>query len=190
MIIGLTGRAGSGKDFTYATLDDAGYMVQRFAFADALKTDIEENLAGGQHMFGLHHKPYTEMARATLQWWGVYRRNQTEDYWVNFVAKDLVAYARGGALERHLAVITDVRFPNEADMVDRLGGSIVRIWAPEKDRMARLGGRLPENHISESALDSSKSDITLVSRNGNITPMTPADGEKWTGILAVTSRLQ
>ncbi|MEG1679027.1 MAG: hypothetical protein RR326_02930 [Stenotrophomonas sp.] len=63
--------------------------------------------------------------RQILQWWGDYRRAQSPDYFV----------ARLGAvlnwIDPHLdAVITDVRFPNEAAMIRQLGGQIWQIRRP------------------------------------------------------------
>ena len=87
-----------------------------------------------------HSKPgYVSLTfRQLLQLWGTeYRRRQDPDYWV----KRLEAKLDG--LER--VVIDDVRFPNEVEMVQRLGGRVIRIDRP---------GPAESTHASEIELDS------------------------------------
>ena len=87
-----------------------------------------------------HPKPgYVSLTfRKLLQLWGTeYRRRQDPDYWV----KRLEAKLHG--LER--VVIDDVRFPNEVEMIQRLGGKVIRIDRP---------GPAESTHASEIELDS------------------------------------
>ncbi len=51
-----------------------------------------------------------------------------------------------------IVVFTDCRFPNECELVRKLGG---RMWRVER------GERLPEQHPSETALDNWKFDRVL-----------------------------
>ena len=75
--------------------------------------------------------------RQLLQAWGTeYRRRQDPDYWVKRLEKKL----RG--LER--VVIDDVRFPNEVEMIQRLGGKVIRIDRP---------GTVESTHASENVLN-------------------------------------
>ena len=75
--------------------------------------------------------------RQILQLWGTeYRRRQDPDYWV----KRLGAQMDG--LER--VVIDDVRFPNEVEMIQRLGGKVIRIDRP---------GTVESTHASENELN-------------------------------------
>lgn len=62
--------------------------------------------------------------RQILQWWGDYRRAQDPDYFVTAARFNLLDGPPGPA------VITDVRFPNEAAMVRQLGGQIWKIKRP------------------------------------------------------------
>ena len=87
-----------------------------------------------------HSKPgYVSLTfRQLLQLWGTeYRRLQDPDYWV----KRLEAKLHG--LER--VVIDDVRFLNEVEMIQRLGGKVIRIDRP---------GPAESTHASEIELDS------------------------------------
>ena len=86
-----------------------------------------------------HSKPgYVSLTfRQMLQLWGTeYRRRQDPDYWV----KRLEAKLHG--LER--VVIDDVRFPNEVEMIQRLGGKVIRIDRP---------GPAESTHASENELN-------------------------------------
>lgn len=149
-LIGLTGQAGSGKDHTYGVIRDLfpDLAVERLAFADNLKADIEKALGALPFDFpALREKPYTPTVRSLLQWWGTdLRRSQDEDYWINLASKvlDETTYA-------DIVCITDVRFTNEAAWVRERGGIVVEVHAPLYDRTWRLGGpdRLPPAHASE-----------------------------------------
>jgi hypothetical protein len=62
--------------------------------------------------------------RKLLQLWGTeYRRKQDPDYWVKRLESKLAG------LEK--AVIDDVRFPNEVELIKRLGGKVIRIDRPQ-----------------------------------------------------------
>lgn len=80
--------------------------------------------------------------RTLLQWWGTdYRRHQDPYYWVKRLAR------RVQDEQPKVAVITDVRFPNEFFWVESLGGITVKV--------SRHGYTNPEadKHESEHALD-------------------------------------
>lgn len=183
MIIGLTGRAGSGKDYTYKWLADQGYRVMRFAWADNLRREIEEVLADSMHLPALWDKPYPPEVRALLQWWGTdLRRKEDPDYWIKKMAGKLAPFVKGGHSDDQAAVITDVRFPNEAEALQRLGGTIIKIWAPTAIRKGRLG-KLPEEHASEVQSDHIEADITLISQDNRLRGATETDQRKWRGLL-------
>jgi hypothetical protein len=147
-LIGLAGKAGAGKDFTYADMRDTSApnaQIVRVAFADGLKLDIEETLE--RKLPTIYQKPYKPEVRALLQWWGTeLRRAQDENYWVN---KGLEIVDRRFAEGAHLVVITDVRFRNEAEAIRRHGGFVAEVRADDDIRAKRLGGTLPPAHASE-----------------------------------------
>lgn len=95
--------------------------------------------------------------RKTLQWWGTdIRRAQKDSYWVDRLLDQVVP-----ALEADTSVlVTDVRFPNEADALLDIGGFVIRLDVSREIQAARLFQRdgvelTPdkENHKSEISLD-------------------------------------
>jgi hypothetical protein len=85
--------------------------------------------------------PYGKQ-RTLLQWWGTeYRRSINPDYWVKQVAKRI-------AEERpEIALITDVRFPNEVAFCQRYGEAI-KVERPSLPPLRGMAGA----HASELAL--------------------------------------
>jgi hypothetical protein len=82
--------------------------------------------------------------RQILQWWGTeFRRAQSPTYWT-----DVVKLTMGGLYRSHGVVrfvVTDVRFPNEVQMLREIGGEI---W-----QLRRPGARTLSNHASETTGD-------------------------------------
>jgi hypothetical protein len=151
------------------------YDVRRYAFADVLKKEVNdaavnaggmlelfkqggaaEALPEGRESFTpfpswVMYDPEADMTdplcplgkqRTLLQWWGTeYRRNQEPNYWVKKLNDVLLA-------ERpRIALISDMRFPNEVSWVkqDPSSGFVVRV--------DRLGYKSDLKHESEHALD-------------------------------------
>ena len=149
-ILGLAGHAGAGKDHTYEYLKVLLYplYVERIAFADGLKFDIEEALGLTPYALGaIRSKPYTPEIRALLQWWGTELRREQygDDYWV----RKGMEMAEEASEYSHLVVVTDVRFANEAAVIVEAGGITAEVVADEALRRERLGGVLPASHASE-----------------------------------------
>jgi len=148
-VVGLTGYAGSGKDYVCDTLK-GNYEAVRVAFADGVRLEIEETLLarspGQRGLEALWHKPYPDEIRRLLQWWGTeYRRAEDENYWV----KKGIERIEDVYEFYDLVVVTDVRFGNEADAIHALGGIVLEVTASEDVRRQRLGGQLPPAHASE-----------------------------------------
>lgn len=152
-VIGLAGKAGAGKDYTYSHILSGYEGVVRVAFADGVRREIEEALLGDDEagvvgLNALWKKPTSEEVRALLQWWGTdFRRAQDPDYWVKKGVKRLKDL--GSLPSTRLAVVTDVRFENEAQAIRDLGGIVVEVIAHDSFRRDRLGGQLPPSHASE-----------------------------------------
>jgi hypothetical protein len=151
-LIGLTGFAGSGKDFTHKAIEkffqeDDRTWVYRVALADELRQEIEDLFTvDGRYLPAVWEKPYSDGVRWILQHYGTeFRRAQDEDYWSNKAAITIGAFDQPG----QIVVVTDVRFANEADMIHGLGGIVVEVQAPAGVRAGRLGGALPPAHASE-----------------------------------------
>ncbi len=155
--IGLTGRAGSGKDWTFGQLEDEDHTVMRVSFADGLRRDIEDSF--DMELPALWQKPYSDEIRRLLQWWGTdLRRAQDQMYWVKKAERKAIEVSEQG----FTPVFTDVRFPNEAEMIRDHGGIIVRVSAPLLTRERRLG-TLPPEHASEVMIDTLEVDLTITS---------------------------
>ena len=134
IIIGLTGQAFAGKDTVGSYL--AGfYDFKVMAFADPIRAAI--GVAFG--LMPSHFKP--ENKESVIDWigksprqlmqsfgteWG--RAHVANDIWVRAMEKKLDTERRRGT---GAVVITDVRFPNEAELVRKLGGEVWRIIRPD-----------------------------------------------------------
>lgn len=147
MIIGLSGKAGTGK----TTL--AGHLLEKLPdswsiinFGDLLKQEC--SLVFGFPLSlcyseeGKNSKINGSQAtvRDILQWYGTdIVRQQDPEHWVNLMI-DLINNSTGNF------IIADIRFPNEADMITDFKGLNVRIKQYEEYKNVN-------NHISETALD-------------------------------------
>jgi hypothetical protein len=147
MIIGLSGYAQSGKDAT-ANLLCLNYDYKRIAFADpmrhALQTinprlDSITRVSDLVDDYGWDVAKKNPEVRRLLQVIGTDfgRKMLGDDVWVKMAVRDLRQGDR--------VVISDVRFPNEADAIKKLGGTVWRI--NRKDNSA------VNHHPSEHAMD-------------------------------------
>jgi hypothetical protein len=135
MIIGISGKMGSGKDTVGSILSRRGFY--REAFANRLRIEVDWAINAEMRLpddcpvtileletKDCWEKPTPPKMRALLQWWGTeYRRGRDPQYWINKLLFDL-----NPALDY---VITDVRFPNEAAAIRSIGGKIWRMAGRE-----------------------------------------------------------
>ena len=138
-----------------APLDPKAPDVRLFAFADALRSEVNllirqmgtpAALVEGFQAAGLMpswvraEKPL-EKQRTLLQWRGESRRKEDPNYWVKRL------FQRLAVLQPDIAVITDLRYPNEVTAVKAAGGYVGKI--------VRVGPSDVEvhEHESETALD-------------------------------------
>ncbi|MDX2390195.1 hypothetical protein NJL88_08970 [Streptomyces sp. DK15] len=167
--IALMGRARSGKDTVAARLV-RNWAFTRVAFADPLKgvalrlnpiipttTGVHVRLKSLVSDVGWEYAKdnYPEVRRV-LQTAGQTVRELDPDFWIN-LACDKVDVADTWNLP---VVVTDVRYPNEADALKARGFLLARI-----KRVSVTGNFLTgENgsHESETALDDYPADVTLI----------------------------
>jgi hypothetical protein len=139
-IIGVGHKARQGKDLAASLLEElAPGRVRRFACADAL-------YAHCRIAHGMTKKDSVLLQDVGLNW-----RERDPDVWVRaclWSIQNWDADARGP----QVAVITDVRFPNEAAAILNLGGALIRIRRIVNGEEAFATDR-PRDHISETALD-------------------------------------
>ena len=151
-LIGLAGKARTGKNTVGQYLSDRHGFIQ-MAMAGPLK--------GMLHALGLDPKDYqtTEQKETIIPWLGVSYRHcaQTlgtdwmrvlvnESGWLILAERWIRQLAEVGAPG---AVITDMRFENEAAMVRDLGGQVIHLRSKRA-----LEGMSPEarSHASESGI--------------------------------------
>ena len=179
-VVGLIGHARSGKDtFASFLIAEAGY--QRFAFADPMKSAalaldpivrIETDETGHLSLFpqtspihrrlssvvgdiGWERAKEIREVRRTLQRLGTEMGRDVlgEDVWV----RTTLDKALPVATREHPVVITDVRFPNEAEAISAAGGVLVRIVRPGSGAVGATA-----LHSSETALDGWHTDFTVL----------------------------
>ena len=143
-IIGITGRAGSGKDTLANTMESEGF--QRYSMAEPIKRGIEA-------MFGFNRDIWEDrdVKETDLDWlgrsprylaqtlgteWG--RDTVHSDLWLLLASKKLA--------ECNQIIIPDIRFVNEAKWVVDNGGKVFEVVRPGEDA-------IPEcNHASENGI--------------------------------------
>lgn len=163
-LIGLVGLRRSGKDTAAAALEskDCGYT--NFKFAGALKCMLHayliyrgatEDLAAQMIDGDLKETTTTLFAgwtpRYAMQTLGTeWARNLlSNSFWVDTLI---------GAIQGHeRVVVSDVRFPNEADAIRKAGGKIIKIRRP---------GASVDGHASEALIESINADAIIMNDEG------------------------
>ena len=136
-IIGLAGAAGAGKDTVADWLCDH-HGFERAAFADSLKEMLEALLTGlgidYAYLYerGLKEQPIPGLnvsARHLMQTLGTeWGRNQLgSGFWLKTMELRLGLSTIPTTPVHDRIVITDVRFPDEAQWIRAFGGVIVRV---------------------------------------------------------------
>jgi hypothetical protein len=185
-LIGISGKMGSGKDTvaeliqyldfcnrwksrvdlsTYRTLPRMASCWQNKKFAAKVKTIV--HLLTGISAENLEC-PDVKASRLGPEWGSItiremlqkvgtdaIRENLHPDAWVNALFTDFHPDSKW--------VISDVRFPNEAEAVERRGGLLLRVERPLKSN---------DRHKSEKALDDWKFDHVIYN-DGTIQEMLP-----------------
>ena len=148
-LVGLSGKAGCGKDYlgsNYLRLQ--GYMP--FSLAWHFKIWVAgKSEASYEDVF--FNKP--PEVRKLLQLEGTERGRNVygENVWCNVAAYWLRLLNESWGTTNFY--IPDVRFPNEVEFVQKLGGKVYRIIAPAREKNSGLTEQARQ-HISETALDS------------------------------------
>jgi hypothetical protein len=156
-IVGLTGAAGSGKD-TAALALISRRQFMRVAFADPIRCillALNPIIAPGPFFLARAvrelgwdkaKRQYSEIRRYMQALGEAGRETLGEDVWIRRAAQT-VAVARQHGTAR--IVITDVRYENEAEWIESIGGYVLRIEWPDSPH--KLKGRA-KRHKSESRL--------------------------------------
>ena len=133
--LALHGKKESGKSTAANYLVDL-YGVDVFSFAHNLKVD----LAGmGVPWDVINKKPWPKWLRVLAQLYGMYRRDQDPNYWINRFFADVVD------ADPEAVVVDDLRFRNEADALKRNGYTLIKL--------VKAGHPDDDPHPSEKELD-------------------------------------
>jgi hypothetical protein len=153
-LIGLIGKAGSGK--TYA----ASYLVENH---DYVRRSFAAPLKEMALVLGLtHEQVYGEDKEEPTDWldgvtaryimqtlgkeWG--RDMICDDLWVRIMKQKLAAFNQITRGVNQNVVIDDVRFANEVDMIREMGGKIIKIRADTNIKAASPSAQ----HASEKVM--------------------------------------
>lgn len=147
MIIGIGGRARSGKTSVGDYLCKC-YGFKNIGFADSLKEACRQIFGfSDEQLYGSLKEvvdPYWKLTpRHILQCVGTecMRNVFDKDIWIKAVEKKILE-------SNDNFVISDVRFPNEAEAVQRWGGFLVRVDRPNSGASGGIA-----SHSSETSLD-------------------------------------
>lgn len=172
-LIGLAGLAMSGKDTAADVLvENYGFKKLSMAYPLRLEADlavwtraqptqcsVPENISRiiSEGAIDVWAKPTSNDARALLQWWGTeYRREKFKDsYWVDLLKQRIYGLLNAGTP----VVISDIRFANEARMIQELNG---HIWKIERQSNTGVG----KSHASEQFVDSDWPWTVVLGNNG------------------------
>ena len=147
-IIAFTGFKKSGKDVAATALKQllVPASVRQVNFADALKAEVAVACGVTVEYINAHKDDF----RAMLQVWGTdFRRKlHGEQYWI---LKWLERVNKLAPVPAYL-ICTDVRFINEAAVVRRLGGTLIRVERP---------GVFSDGHASETEQRELHADFTV-----------------------------
>ncbi|WP_176581294.1 hypothetical protein [Bacillus thuringiensis] len=163
--IALIGRTRSGKDSVCEILTELGFPIQRIAFGDAMK-----------EMYHLAHPNVPRSPKPIAEYikFGTTEREKDPEVFVRPTMSKLwfeQALDRGNDRTRSY-VFTDVRQSNELAAVKEAGFKIVRVYASEEARIARMIANGEEvskeilNAHTETYMDDYKEDYLIVNNWG------------------------
>ena len=152
LVIGFGNKARHGKDSAAAAIQEYARNMclpdtRIFKFATALYQECEQ-----------HHGMIGKDA-PLLQRVGLEKRQLNENYWV-----DRLKFSMGPF--RGIALITDVRFKNEAEFVRKSGGFLVNVTRLNEDGVPFVAGDRPADHPSETELDGYNWDGYIKTKTG------------------------
>lgn len=140
MVIGLIGKAGCGKS-TAANALCREYGFIRIGFADAIKQTL---FTLGLFSHNELWNKKTEKSRQAMQEFGEWVRRYDYMFWTDKCYQKILELRQA---QYHDIVIDDVRRIDEAEMIQRIGGKLVRIFRDSLDTITDY------SHISETEMD-------------------------------------
>lgn len=159
MIIGIIGRARSGKDTLAEIMAEELYnkTKRRFilmAYAHELKMKVQEDFDLRYEQLWGEEKEVVDKryekdngnfwtGREILQEYGEFFRSIDTDFWINRLFKIIDNF------EYKNIIVTDIRHNDEAEAIINREGYIIRITS-ERNNIEEINGK---EHISETAMD-------------------------------------
>lgn len=164
VLIGLCGRAGSGKT-TAADYLRAAHEFEPVAFADAIKDMLDQHLTARNidyaHLYEpkLKEQPLPRIglsARELMQRLGDAFRGADPDYWIKALADTagLLGLPAHRQPVHDRIVVLDVRYPNEAAWLIEQGGVLIRLHREQATPVRA--------HSSEQYIDDLPASVDLV----------------------------
>jgi hypothetical protein len=97
-----------------------------------------------------------------LQWWGTeYRRHHFgQDYWIKKLYQSMPT-------NLDIAMVTDVRFIDEAEAIKQRGGYVINLQRLNKDGSPYVDLSRPADHPSETQLDGYNWDFYIKNKEGH-----------------------
>ena len=144
MILGLCGLARCGKDsffeFTKEYYKMHDIECKRFAFADELKKEIDDSLKLKFNISAFTHSAKEkDIIRPELVKHGMKKRKSSKgNYWIKKIEDKVLKFSD----PRKMAIVTDVRFENEVDWINDVGGTSIHI--------TRIGNNPPNSEEKEN----------------------------------------
>jgi hypothetical protein len=162
-IIGITGRARSGKDTLADMIVEASGHGIRLSFAEPIREFVArvtglsvESLTDGPAKetplpeFG--NKSPRQMMQTLGTEWG--REMIDQNLWITAAHKRIEKFGRLNERVRpHVVVFSDVRFENEAALIRDMGGLVVHVTRP--------GAIAVNEHVSEAGVSAHPADILV-----------------------------
>lgn len=165
-LIGLVGAAGSGKDTVADLLKDYGW--EKFAFAKALKDMCIEFLDLS------YDDAYTQEGKMKFNdFWGMtnreilqkvgtdaFRNGFHPDTWVKIAELQIQKLLNEGKK----IIVTDCRFDNEAELIEKLGGIVMKVERKNYENNLSSSEKI---HASEKGVDN-KYITNVINNNSSI----------------------
>lgn len=146
-LIGLTGKARSGKDTVAKIIQTSNPGTVLISFAEPIRNALrgmigltDEHFHGSlkEVPLGWINKSPRQLMQTLGTQWG--RELVDDQIWIKWAQQDIQKYLRLGVN----VVVTDVRFENEATMIRAMGGTI---WHIERDSAQAVN-----SHVSEAGV--------------------------------------